>query len=1047
MAELEVRARFTAAVGEAVASLKRLEAQLGRVQDTSAQTSGGMTRALGGIAKFGAGATAALGAVATAAGVMGIKTAAANEQAMISFETLLGSQQKAAKMFADLQQFAATTPFEFPQLRDAASKLLTTGVAAERVLPIMTALGDSTAAMGTGAEGIGRAVYALQQMNTAGRVTGQDMMQLAQAGIPVWDALAASIGKSVPETRKLAQEGAFVANDVMTAIETYAGPAMSRVKGMMEVQSQSMMGLMSTLKDTIAIELGKMMQPAADELKKVLPVLIQMVGETLTAIGPSINKMVAAIFGTMQRLLPLLTPIFIGIGDLITVAMEAISMGIEMVMPHLAQIGPMFKQIATTVRNLITAFAPLVGMLVATFVPIIVAAVSFVANLSQKLAGLAGVFSTLSPLIMVAVGGLIAYKVAMAAIGLASFIKMLLLNVKALWLSVGAQGALNTVTMLFPGVWIAAAIAGFVAAIYLLVKNWDWVVDKLKWAWNMIIDVVQAGINKILGWYEWWTNKTIDAVNLIIKAWNKLPFNKDIAPLQHVNFELDITGAKLERAAKESNYMSQGIGDAVRNAADLRNQMDATNNKLASINAKWDAMRMRSATGVTPGVVEKDIPTGGGSGVNKVVEAAKKRLDELKSMMEKVSDTAKDFGQNVGSAVQDALGVKTVFSADKASGALAGLRNQIASAKKITPGLVNQFNEFTKTVGDQMVKALKEAQDALQQAKDRFEQFRKSIADSIVRTFGTLNDAYGKVTQSQKDLTAAQKASADAQKRVNELLSDPDADPSRLAEAYDELKIAQEAEMKAGSEASKSFVDRLREQAAAGQAFSEQVRKLISMGMSESALKQVLEAGVEAGSAIATELINGGQSVIDETNRLIASAESAADQVGIMAAQRWYQAGIDNATAQVNGVIAQINKLTPEIMNVMDELAKKMEREATIKIKVSQNKFDVDVFVTKHIREVVTRNVLTIGSGDRVDGYRAQGGPVMAGGTYVVGEQGPELFTPNRGGSITPNGAMGNVNITVNAGMGANGAEIGDQIVDALKRYQRRNGPLPITTV
>jgi hypothetical protein len=38
-----------------------------------------------------------------------------------------------------------------------------------------------------------------------------------------------------------------------------------------------------------------------------------------------------------------------------------------------------------------------------------------------------------------------------------------------------------------------------------------------------------------------------------------------------------------------------------------------------------------------------------------------------------------------------------------------------------------------------------------------------------------------------------------------------------------------------------------------------------------------------------------------------------------------------------------------------------------------------------------------------------------------------------------------NINLTVNAGMGTNGAEVGRQIVDALKQYERRNGPVPIT--
>lgn len=44
-------------------------------------------------------------------------------------------------------------------------------------------------------------------------------------------------------------------------------------------------------------------------------------------------------------------------------------------------------------------------------------------------------------------------------------------------------------------------------------------------------------------------------------------------------------------------------------------------------------------------------------------------------------------------------------------------------------------------------------------------------------------------------------------------------------------------------------------------------------------------------------------------------------------------------------------------------------------------------------------------------GGKAKGGPVSAGTSYVVGEKGPELFTPSRGGTITPNSAMGGVEV------------------------------------
>jgi len=75
-------------------------------------------------------------------------------------------------------------------------------------------------------------------------------------------------------------------------------------------------------------------------------------------------------------------------------------------------------------------------------------------------------------------------------------------------------------------------------------------------------------------------------------------------------------------------------------------------------------------------------------------------------------------------------------------------------------------------------------------------------------------------------------------------------------------------------------------------------------------------------------------------------------------------------------------------------------------------------------------------------GRRAGGGPVMGGSSYLVGEMGPELFTPSSGGQITQNSQLGGAtyNITVNAGMGSSGAQLGEQIVSAIKTYERSSG-------
>jgi len=77
-----------------------------------------------------------------------------------------------------------------------------------------------------------------------------------------------------------------------------------------------------------------------------------------------------------------------------------------------------------------------------------------------------------------------------------------------------------------------------------------------------------------------------------------------------------------------------------------------------------------------------------------------------------------------------------------------------------------------------------------------------------------------------------------------------------------------------------------------------------------------------------------------------------------------------------------------------------------------------------------------------ISGARANGGPVMGGGSYIVGERGPELFTPGSSGSITPNNALGGgANITVNV----NGGDP-NQILRVLQQYVRQSGPLPINT-
>jgi tape measure domain-containing protein len=276
----------------------RLDRQLARVdagpagRRAGSSFVSGFSGSLGALGALGAKAVGGLSvALATAggfAGALGIKTAAANETATIAFTTMLGSGRKAQAFLRELQAFAAATPFEFPELQTAASSLIAIGIDARKVIPIMTTLGNVTSGMGTGSEGIKRATVALQQMNAAGRITAEDLNQLRDAGIPVFDLLAGATGKSKEQLAAMAQNsklGRKELEQLMKALET--GKGLERFNGLKDKQSQSLSGLWATFKDVAAQNLAQAVQP-------LIPLLKDGLGGAATFLQENLPKVTRA---------------------------------------------------------------------------------------------------------------------------------------------------------------------------------------------------------------------------------------------------------------------------------------------------------------------------------------------------------------------------------------------------------------------------------------------------------------------------------------------------------------------------------------------------------------------------------------------------------------------------------------------------------------------------------------------------------------------------------------------------------------------------------
>jgi hypothetical protein len=239
-----------------------------------------------------------------------------------------------------------------------------------------------------------------------------------------------------------------------------------------------------------------------------------------------------------------------------------------------------------------------------------------------------------------------------------------------------------------------------------------------------------------------------------------------------------------------------------------------------------------------------------------------------------------------------------------------------------------------------------------------------------------------------------------------------------------------------------NFTSALQEQADKARHFAERVKQLVAQGLSPTALKMVLDAGVDAGTRIADELIHGGSEAIYVTNELVNSTISAAEKIAKDTADAFYGTGVQEAQNTYEGFKANFGSGGPAynaMQNLMTRLAKSMERTTTITVRV--------------VRQESTQIL------DEFGGPRALGGPVAAGTAYLVGEKGPELFVSDRAGQIIPNMDLGsrnipitsgrsgggnitNVNVNVNAGMGADGADVGRKVVEAIRKYERRSGPV-----
>lgn len=418
-----------------------------------------------------------------------------------------------------------------------------------------------------------------------------------------------------------------------------------------------------------------------------------------------------------------------------------------------------------------------------------------------------------------------------------------------------------------------------------------------------------------------------------------------------------------------------------------------------------------------------DISAGIGMGVARSATAATKPLTAvINTMLNQINKAFKGAEKLINNAMKGAT--------DAAKDNL----------QKFLDSVTKTFDRFKERMGT-LKEIAREWLSFTRGVRETTPTLESSLArvDNLYRRLEKSVNAKGKVTDGS---VAATRRMAEALR--NELATALDLAQANLDEVtgkFDDLRdtvsnaikgiLSFSDAKKIGEDIGGGFLEGLRIQAEKAAAFGAIIDQLRQQGLSEEALRLVIAAGAEAGTAIGSELIAGGAAAIGEANDLVDSVNAIADQIGLDTADQFYGAGVAAAQAQVEGILDQIDKMTPQIMRWMDKLAKKMRRQTVIEVKLSQDKFKVTVDVEKVIREVIA------GEGTSVRATAMAAGGVVTGPTLaLIGEAGPEAVIPlaqadryGIGGGTTKTFTI--ENLTINA---APGERAEDTVPRALRR-------------
>lgn len=217
-------------------------------------------------------------------------------------EALKQAKPLAGGLLIELEKLAVFSPFTTEGIADAYRTANSYGFAADEALRLTRALVDFTSGAGLNQQVLGRIALALSQIYTSGKLAGQEVRQLAEAGVPIYDILGKAFGKTTAELRKLQADGLLEGRAVAEAVISYFE---TTFKGAALRVSMTITGLLSSIQDIRQLALRDIFTGVFTPLIPILDAIVKFTTTnefraSLRVIGELIGTFVA---GAVTRLI------------------------------------------------------------------------------------------------------------------------------------------------------------------------------------------------------------------------------------------------------------------------------------------------------------------------------------------------------------------------------------------------------------------------------------------------------------------------------------------------------------------------------------------------------------------------------------------------------------------------------------------------------------------------------------------------------------------------------------------------------------------------